>query len=132
MSGVKQPHGPAAVSASENEFAERIEDAGVPATSVALIKRTWYRTTFFNCSIVAACSFIAPGLWAAMNGLGAGGAASPYYINAANSIIFVLQFVICVFGSSLVSRTGLTAAFSFGTAGFPVYAAALYSECPVE
>ncbi|KAB8269274.1 hypothetical protein BDV30DRAFT_229970 [Aspergillus minisclerotigenes] len=54
-------------------------------------KRTWYRTTFFNISVVSLCAFIAPGLWAAMNGLGGAGAADPHYVNAANSVIFCLQ-----------------------------------------
>ncbi|KAJ5320438.1 hypothetical protein N7508_000721 [Penicillium antarcticum] len=54
-------------------------------------RRTWYRSSFFNITIVSLCAFIAPGLWAAMNGLGGAGAADPTYINAANSVIFCLQ-----------------------------------------
>ena len=88
--------------------------------------RTWYRTTFFNVSVVACCAFIAPGLWAAMNGLGGAGSADPYYVNAANSVIFCLQVVVCIFGSSLISRIGLKWAFAFGMAGFPIYAASVY------
>ncbi|KAJ3542842.1 hypothetical protein NM208_g3886 [Fusarium decemcellulare] len=95
-------------------------------------KRTWYRTTFFNGTVVAVCAFIAPGLWAAMNGLGAGGAASPYYVNAANSVIFVLQFVVCIFGSSIIARVGLKWAFVSGMIGFPIYAASLYTHVKYE
>ncbi|KAK3719614.1 hypothetical protein LTR37_004151 [Vermiconidia calcicola] len=89
-------------------------------------KRTWYRTSFFNITVVAICAFIAPGLWAAINGLGAGGAASPYYVNTANSVIFVLQFVVCIFGSWVIARIGLKWAFVSGMTCFPVYASALY------
>ncbi|KAF2735597.1 MFS general substrate transporter [Polyplosphaeria fusca] len=91
-------------------------------------KRTWYHTTFFNLTIVATCAFIAPGLWAAINGLGAGGAEDPTYVNAANSVIFVLQFLICIFGSSLIARVGLRWAFVSGMLGFPIYAASLYTH----
>ncbi|KAI0005728.1 hypothetical protein F4779DRAFT_597551 [Xylariaceae sp. FL0662B] len=91
-------------------------------------KRTWYRTTFFNLSVVAACAFIAPGLWAAINGLGAGGAASPYYVNTANSVIFVLQFVVCIFGTWLIAKVGFRWALSIGMIGFPIYAASLYTH----
>lgn len=34
---------------------------------------------------------MAPGLWNAMNSLGAGGAQSPYLINAANALVFGLS-----------------------------------------
>ncbi|KAK4494438.1 hypothetical protein PRZ48_014736 [Zasmidium cellare] len=91
-------------------------------------KRTWYRTTFFNCTVVALCAFIAPGLWAAINGLGAGGAASPYYVNAANSVIFCLQVLVCIFGSSIVSKIGLPWALVVGMIGFPIYSASLYTH----
>ncbi|KAM0550701.1 hypothetical protein ACHAPJ_008766 [Fusarium lateritium] len=90
------------------------------------IHRTWYHTTIFNVSVVAACAFIAPGLWAAMNGLGSAGSADPYYVNAANSVIFCLQFVVCLFGSVLIAKIGLRWAFVFGMTGFPIYAASVY------
>lgn len=121
-----------------NTVTERILDAKPGSTTVEQPhpipgnyvprKRTWYRTTFFNCTIVALCAFIAPGLWAAINGLGAGGATSPYYVNAANSVIFVLQFLICIFGSSLISFVSLRWAFVSGMIGFPIYAASLYTH----
>ncbi|KAF2111186.1 major facilitator superfamily domain-containing protein [Lophiotrema nucula] len=91
-------------------------------------KRTWYRTTFFNCTVVAICAFIAPGLWAAINGLGAGGAEDPTYVNAANSVIFILQFIICIFGSSIIAWIGVRWAFVSGMIGFPIYAASLYAH----
>jgi hypothetical protein len=88
--------------------------------------RKWYHTTFCNITIVAACAFIAPGLWAAMNGLGGAGAADPHYVNAANAVIFCLQFVTCIVGSAVIAKIGLPWAFAFGMTGFPVYSAAVY------
>ncbi|KAM5349018.1 hypothetical protein ACJ41O_008841 [Fusarium nematophilum] len=103
-------------------MSQSVEDGGASFGG----RRTWHHTTLFNVSIVAACAFIAPGLWAAMNGLGGAGAADPYYVNAANSVIFCLQFVICIVGSSLIARIGLRWAFALGMTGFPLYAASVY------
>jgi len=54
-------------------------------------KRTWYRTTLFNAFVIGTVGFMAPGLWNAMNSLGAGGAQSPFLINAANALVFGLS-----------------------------------------
>ncbi|KAE8422533.1 major facilitator superfamily domain-containing protein [Aspergillus pseudocaelatus] len=88
--------------------------------------RTWYRTTFFNISVVSLCAFIAPGLWAAMNGLGGAGAADPHYVNAANAVIFCLQVLVCIFGSAMIAKIGLKWALVLGMVGFPIYASSIY------
>ena len=72
-----------------NEHLEAIEAAASPDTYTKPSRRTWYRTSFFNITIVSICAFIAPGLWAAINGLGAGGAASPY-------CMFYLPFLVAI------------------------------------
>lgn len=59
--------------------------------SIQVTKRIWYRTTLFNAFIIGGVGFMAPGLWNAMNSLGAGGAESPFLINAANSLVFSLS-----------------------------------------
>ncbi|KAE8344396.1 hypothetical protein BDV24DRAFT_148965 [Aspergillus arachidicola] len=89
-------------------------------------KRTWYRTTFFNISVVSLCAFIAPGLWAAMNGLGGAGTADPHYVNAANAVIFCLQVLVCIFGSAMIATIGLKWALVVGMVGFPIYASSVY------
>lgn len=53
--------------------------------------RVWYRTTLFNAFIIGGVGFLAPGLWNAMNSLGAGGAETPYLVNAANALVFGLS-----------------------------------------
>lgn len=51
----------------------------------------WYRGTLFNAYVIGAVGFAAPGLWNAMNALGAGGARSPYLVNLANALVFGLM-----------------------------------------
>jgi hypothetical protein len=52
-----------------------------------------------------------------MNSLGAGGAASPGLINAANALTFCLMVVSCYFSSVLVHFIGIKGALIFGTLG---------------
>lgn len=43
-------------------------------------KRIWYRSTFFNATIVGLGALFAPGLYNAMASTGAGGAQTPYLV----------------------------------------------------
>ncbi|KAF4450287.1 hypothetical protein F53441_6570 [Fusarium austroafricanum] len=88
----------------------------------------WYRSTFFNITILGLCNLSAPGIWTAMNSLGAGGAASPKLINAANALTFCLMVVSCYFSSAMVRYIGIKGALIFGTLGYAPYAAGLYTN----
>ncbi|KAK3317529.1 major facilitator superfamily domain-containing protein [Cercophora scortea] len=88
----------------------------------------WYRSTFFNMTILGLCNLSAPGIWGAMNSLGAGGAATPTLINAANALTFCLMVVSCFFSSVLVKYIGIKGALIFGTIGYAPYAAGLYTN----
>lgn len=48
----------------------------------------WHRSTPFAALMVAATAFTCPGIFGALNGMGAGGGASPGVSNAANAIVF--------------------------------------------
>lgn len=41
---------------------------------------SWYRGVFLNASVVGIAAFAAPGLWNAMNSVGAGGQQTPYLV----------------------------------------------------
>ncbi|KAL5001088.1 hypothetical protein BDV10DRAFT_199386 [Aspergillus recurvatus] len=59
---------------------------------------------------------------------GAGGQQSPYLVMAANSVLNVMMVVTCALGSVVANRVGLKNALIFGTAGYCVYAASLYTN----
>ena len=40
----------------------------------------WHRGVFFQATVVGITAFVAPGLWNAMNSVGAGGQQSPYVV----------------------------------------------------
>ncbi|KAL1855873.1 hypothetical protein VTK73DRAFT_8453 [Phialemonium thermophilum] len=88
----------------------------------------WYRSTFYNMTILGLCNLSAPGIWGAMNSLGAGGAASPHLVNAANALTFCLMVLSCYFSSVLVHYIGIKGALIFGTIGYAPYAAGLYTN----
>ncbi|CEJ60562.1 Putative Duf895 domain membrane protein [Penicillium brasilianum] len=91
-------------------------------------KRVWHRSTLFNAFIIGGVGFLAPGLWNAMNSLGAGGAESPYLINAANALVFGLMGFLCVFGGPIANRIGLNWTLLLGAVGYPIYSASLYTN----
>lgn len=88
----------------------------------------WYRSTFYNALILGVCNFLAPGIWGAMNSLGAGGEEKPYLVNGANALTFCLMVVSCFFSSVVVRKIGIKWALIFGTLGFAPYAAGLYTN----
>ncbi|KDN70016.1 putative cytochrome c oxidase subunit 1 [Colletotrichum sublineola] len=86
----------------------------------------WYRSPFYNATILGICSFAAPGLWGAMNSLGAGGAQKPYLVNTGNALTFCLMIISCWLTSSIVKYIGIKGALVAGTIGFAPYSAGLY------
>lgn len=88
----------------------------------------WNRSTFYNALILGICNFLAPGIWGAMNSLGAGGEEKPYLVNGANALTFCLMVVSCIFSSVIVRRIGIKFALIFGTLGYAPYAAGLYTN----
>ncbi|KAF2147668.1 major facilitator superfamily transporter [Myriangium duriaei CBS 260.36] len=91
-------------------------------------KIKWYRSTWFNATILGLCNFAAPGIWGSMNSLGAGGAEKPYLVNTANALTFCLMVVTCYLSSAIVHYIGIKGALIFGTLGYAPYAAGLYTN----
>ena len=92
------------------------------------IPAKWYRSTFYNALILGLCNFLAPGIWGAMNSLGAGGEEKPYLVNGANALTFCLMVVSCFFSPILVRRIGIKYSLIFGTMGYAPFAAGLYTN----
>jgi MFS family permease len=73
-------------------------------------------------------SFTAPGMWDALGGLGAGGAAEPYAVSAANALVYGLFAVVCVAAGAINNRIGLKYGLALGAIGYPLYGAGLYTN----
>lgn len=66
----------------------------------------FYRTVLFQIVVVGFVSFTQPGIWNALNNLGAGGAAKPYLINAANALTYGIMVVGCTLAGGLCNKIG--------------------------
>ncbi|RSM09760.1 hypothetical protein CDV31_007500 [Fusarium ambrosium] len=85
-----------------------------------------FRGTYVQAVLLGLISFTQPGIWNAMNSLGAGGQAEPYVVNAANVITFVVMFILSPLASIVGNIIGLHWVVVFGTIGYVPYSAALY------
>lgn len=70
MSDAKETKGPSLEICSKEEDTVEVPNA----------KYKWYRGVFFNATIVGVAAFAAPGLWSAMQSVGAGGEETPYLV----------------------------------------------------
>ncbi|RDL35178.1 Uncharacterized protein BP5553_07109 [Venustampulla echinocandica] len=86
----------------------------------------WNRSTLYCGLLVAATAFTCPGIFGALNGLGAGGGASPEIANAANAIVFGCLAVGSLFVGGIANRITPKYALLIGTLGYTPYAAGLY------
>ncbi|CZR68742.1 probable DUF895 domain membrane protein [Phialocephala subalpina] len=93
-----------------------------------VVKPKWYRSTFYNALILGICNFLAPGIWGAMNSLGAGGEEKPYLVNGANALTFCLMVVSCFLSPIMVRKIGIKYSLIFGTMGYAPFAAGLYTN----
>ncbi|KAL4761107.1 uncharacterized protein BDW70DRAFT_159974 [Aspergillus foveolatus] len=86
----------------------------------------FYRSCLFQIIIVGLVAFCEPGIWTALNNLGAGGNASPFLNNAANALTYGLMSVGCFLVGGVSSKITATWTLFIGAAFYTTYAAGLY------
>ncbi|KAJ5332138.1 uncharacterized protein N7506_005921 [Penicillium brevicompactum] len=89
---------------------------------------TFYRSPLFNAIILGLVSFTQPGIWSALAGLGAGGLATPFFVNAANVITFAIMIVLSPIFAIAGNRWSLKWVLVVGTIGYAPYSASLYTN----
>ncbi|TVY73268.1 UNC93-like protein [Lachnellula suecica] len=109
---------------ADSSSEEEVGLSGVEAEQ----KRVWYRSVPFQIAVASGVSFTAPGMWDALGGLGAGGAAEPYAVSAANALVYGLFSVVCVAAGAINNRIGLPYGLALGAIGYPLYGAGLYTN----
>lgn len=90
--------------------------------------RSIFRSVPFNILVACGVSFTAPGMWDALGGLGAGGAAEPFAVSAANALLYGLFAVVCVAAGAINNRIGLKYGLAVGAIGYPLYGSGLYTN----
>ncbi|KAK7408307.1 hypothetical protein QQX98_009509 [Neonectria punicea] len=91
-----------------------------------VLKHHWFRSVTFQVAVACFVSFTAPGMWDALGGLGAGGAAEPYAVSAGNANSLFAVF--CLMAGAVNNHIGLRYVLAIGAAGMPVYGAALFTN----
>ncbi|KAI1472931.1 MFS general substrate transporter [Daldinia caldariorum] len=116
--------------ASPNEDYTEHSDDGAAVTSTASkpLKHSIFRSVPFQMAVACGVSFTAPGMWDALGGLGAGGAAEPYAVSAANALVYGLFSIVCVAAGAINNRIGLPYGLALGAVGYPLYGAGLYTN----
>ncbi|KAJ8110539.1 hypothetical protein OPT61_g6645 [Boeremia exigua] len=88
--------------------------------------RIVYRSVLFQIVIVGLVAFCEPGIWTALNNLGAGGNASPFLNNAANALTYGLMSVGCFIAGGISNKITAKWTLVIGAAFYTPYAAGLY------
>jgi Major Facilitator Superfamily len=86
-----------------------------------------YATPEFQIIFVALVCFLCPGMFNAVNGLGAGGLVDPYDINRANIGVYATFSVVGFFSGSIANAIGLRLTLGLGGFGYCIYVAAILS-----
>lgn len=103
-------------------------NTGAFETESSRPKHSIFRSVPFQIAVACGVSFTAPGMWDALGGLGAGGAAEPYAVSAANALVYGLFAVVCVAAGAINNRIGLRYGLALGAVGYPLYGAGLYTN----
>ncbi|KAJ5208433.1 hypothetical protein N7449_002812 [Penicillium cf. viridicatum] len=86
----------------------------------------FYRSCLLQIIIVGLVAFCEPGIWTALNNLGAGGNAKPYLNNAANALTYGLMSVGCFLAGGVTNKITAKWTLFIGAAFYAPYAAGLY------
>ncbi|KAF4830551.1 UNC93-like protein 2 [Colletotrichum siamense] len=86
----------------------------------------FYRSCLFQIIIVGLVAFCEPGIWTALNNLGAGGNAKPFLNNAANALTYGLMSVGCFIAGGVTNKLTAKWTLFIGAAFYTPYAAGLY------
>ncbi|EME39889.1 hypothetical protein DOTSEDRAFT_178736 [Dothistroma septosporum NZE10] len=87
---------------------------------------SFYRSCLFQIIIVGLVAFCEPGIWTALNNLGAGGNAKPFLNNAANALTYGLMSIGCFLAGGVTNKITAKWTLFLGAAFYTPYAAGLY------
>ncbi|KAK4936016.1 hypothetical protein LTR66_015387 [Elasticomyces elasticus] len=88
--------------------------------------RKFYRSCLLQIILVGLVAFCEPGIWTALNNLGAGGNAKPFLNNAANALTYGLMSIGCFLAGGVSNKITAKWTLFIGAAFYTPYAAGLY------
>ena len=84
-----------------------------------------YATPEFQLFFVALVCFLCPGMFNAVNGLGAGGLLDPHDVNRANIGVYATFSIVGFFAGSIANAIGLRLTLGLGGFGYCIYVASI-------
>ncbi|KUJ23906.1 uncharacterized protein LY89DRAFT_633630 [Mollisia scopiformis] len=96
------------------------DDAPAPLTLFQRLQRS-QRNSIFQLTLVALLSFLGPGMWNALNGIGGAGLVSAGPANEANIALYTTFAIGGFFGGIVVNRLGFRLSFVLGELGYALY-----------
>jgi hypothetical protein len=85
----------------------------------------WYASPKMQLFLVALVCFLCPGMFNAVNGLGAGGQVNQVPADHANTALYATFSVVGFFAGTFANKLGIRLTLSFGGFGYGLYVAAL-------
>lgn len=111
----------------ENDPAPQAKAWMYKTTQIGPIKVPGYASPPAQLALVAFVCFLCPGMFNAVNGLGAGGQVDPYDINNANTAVYATFSVVGFFAGSIANRIGMRLTLGLGGFGYFLYVASILS-----
>ncbi|KAL2795338.1 MFS general substrate transporter [Aspergillus keveii] len=105
---------------TESQSQVSSEDS-IPPTTIP-----WRRSTAFQAAVIAGVFFCGPGMYGALNALGAGGLKSPHLVNITSGISYGLNVIFALLTGVFVNVLGERIVLSIGVLGFAINGASLY------
>ncbi|KAL2829639.1 MFS general substrate transporter [Aspergillus pseudoustus] len=96
-------------------------DEVIPPTTIP-----WRRSTAFQAAVLAGVFFCGPGMYGALNALGAGGLKSPHLVNITSGISYGMNVIFALLTGVFVNVLGERIVLSIGVLGFAINGASLY------
>ena len=97
------------------------------APKIGPLTLPYYASPWTQLLLVSFVCFLCPGMFNAVNGLGAGGVLDPGHVNKANTALYSTFAVVGFFAGSIANRLGLRTTLFFGGFGYFLYVASLLS-----
>ncbi|KAM0226497.1 hypothetical protein ACHAPQ_009873 [Fusarium lateritium] len=88
----------------------------------------WYASPKVQLGMVAFVCFMCPGMFNALNGMGAGGRTDAKLVNDMNTALYSTFAVVGFFGGTVVNRLGVKLTLAFGGIGYGIYTISILLE----
>ncbi|KAH8424365.1 uncharacterized protein LDX57_002116 [Aspergillus melleus] len=111
---------------AQNDAQEVSEPSEIDSPPLPPSRIPFFRSTLFQALVIAGVFFCGPGMYGALNALGAGGLKSPLLVNITSGLSYGLNVIFALLTGVFVNVLGERIVLSLGVIGFSINGASLY------